>query len=125
MYVCTTSFSIFTFISNVKQEEVYDIEDVAKVGRQIKICPYYGARHAIPTGEIIALPYNVLFQKEARQSFSINLRNQIVIVDEAHNLIDAIAQIHSVEVSAAHVSQSLAQLNAYVNRYKIKFAVSG
>jgi chromosome transmission fidelity protein 1 len=68
------------------------------------------------------LPYNILFQKETRQSFSINLKNQIIIIDEAHNLIDAITQIHSVEISDLHVTQSITQLNNYVNRYKSRFS---
>ena len=68
------------------------------------------------------LPYNILFQKETRESFSINLKNQIIIIDEAHNLIDAISQIHSVEISDLHVSQSITQLNNYVNRYKSRFS---
>jgi chromosome transmission fidelity protein 1 len=70
----------------------------------------------------VALPYNVLFQKEARESFSISLKNQIVIIDEAHNLIDSISQIHSVEISDLHVTQSLSQLNNYINRYKSRFS---
>ena len=68
------------------------------------------------------MPYNILFQKETRQSFSINLKNQIIIIDEAHNLIDAIAQIHSVEITDSHVTQSITQLNNYVNRYKSRFS---
>ena len=99
-----------------------DIEDLAKAGRELKICPYYGARHSIQSAEIVTLPYNILFQKETRQSFSISLKNQIVIIDEAHNLIDTIAQIHSVEISDAHVTQSLTQLNNYINRYKSRFS---
>lgn len=105
-----------------EKEEIIDIEDLAKLGRETKICSYYGARQSITSAEIIALPYNLLFQKETRKSFSINLKNQIVIIDEAHNLIDTIAQIHSVEITEQHVSQSLAQLNNYVTRYKNRFA---
>ncbi|CAF0723436.1 unnamed protein product [Brachionus calyciflorus] len=103
-------------------KEPYDIEDFGKAGREEKICSYYGARYSIPSAEIIALPYNILFQKETRESFSINLKNQVVIIDEAHNLIDTIAQIHSVEFTDQHVYQSLTQLNNYVNRYKSRFS---
>lgn len=103
-------------------EEAYDIEDFGRAGRDEKICPYYGARFSIPSAEIIALPYNILFQKETRESFSINLKNQIVIIDEAHNLIDTIAQIHSVEITDQHVTQALTQINNYVNRYKSRFS---
>lgn len=103
-------------------EEPCDIEDFGRAGRDEKICPYYGARFSIPSAEIIALPYNILFQKETRESFSISLKNQIVIIDEAHNLIDTIAQIHSVEITDQHVTQALTQINNYVNRYKSRFS---
>lgn len=103
-------------------EETIDIEDLARLGRSEKICPYYGARHSIDTAEIVALPYNLLFQKETRESFNINLKNQVVVIDEAHNLIDTIASIHSVEISDQHVTQALAQLNNYITRYKSRFA---
>lgn len=63
-----------------------------------------------------------MFQKDARHSFSINLRNQVIIIDEAHNLIDTIAQIHSVEISDAHVNQATTQLENYINRYKRMFS---
>jgi chromosome transmission fidelity protein 1 len=95
---------------------------MAKLGRNIKICPYYGSRHSIVSAEIIALPYNILFQKETRESFDINLKDQIVIIDEAHNLIDTIAQIHSIEITESQISQALSQLNAYISRYKTRFS---
>ena len=102
--------------------EAYDIEDLARVAREEKVCPYYGARYAIPSGEIVALPYNILFQKESRESFNINLKNQVVIIDEAHNLIDTISSIHSVEFSDQHVIQASTQLNNYINKYKSRFS---
>jgi chromosome transmission fidelity protein 1 len=103
-------------------EDVYDIEDVVKVGRETKICPYYGTRATIPMAELVTLSYNILLQKETRDSFSINLKNQIVIIDEAHNLLDTITQIHSVEISQCHITQSLNQLNGYVERYKARLS---
>ena len=50
------------------------------------------------------------------------MKNQIVIIDQAHNLIDTIASIHSVEIADTHVSQALTQLNNYIARYKSRFA---
>lgn len=108
---------------NVKlMEEIFDIEDVVKAGHETKICPYYGSRYSIPTAELIALPYNILFQKETRQSFGINLKDQIVIVDEAHNLLDTITQIHSIEISSQHVIQARNQLNSYFDKYKSRLS---
>jgi chromosome transmission fidelity protein 1 len=46
----------------------------------------------------------------------------VVIIDEAHNLIDTISSIHSIEISEQHVTQASAQLNNYVNKYKSRFS---
>jgi len=36
----------------VVQAEVQDIEQLVTVGRQLKACPYYGVRYAIPAAEV-------------------------------------------------------------------------
>lgn len=38
---------------------------------------------------------------------SIRLQGQVVVIDEAHNLIDTITGIHSVEVSGSQVGRPL------------------
>lgn len=37
-----------------------DVEDLAKVGRRQKLCPYYTARSAIPEAHLVLLPYSTL-----------------------------------------------------------------
>jgi chromosome transmission fidelity protein 1 len=40
------------------------------------------------------LPYNTLLHAATRRVIGLNLRNSIVIVDEAHNLLETITNIH-------------------------------
>jgi hypothetical protein len=40
-----------------------DIEDLVRLGRRIGTCPYYGARRALPTADLVALPYQSLLHK--------------------------------------------------------------
>ena len=47
------------------------------------------------TYKIVTLPYPLLLQKSAREALGLSLKNHVVIIDEAHNLMDAIAGIHS------------------------------
>lgn len=35
--------------------------------------------------KLITLPYNLLLQKSAREALGINLKDQIVLIDEAHS----------------------------------------
>lgn len=53
--------------------------------------------------QIVALPYNTLLHKATRQACGIRVKDNIVIVDEAHNLMETITGIHSVEISGAQV----------------------
>ncbi len=77
-----------------------DIEDLTSLGQFLHACPYYGTRHALHTAELVLLPYQMLLHQQTRESLGIELEGNIVIIDEAHNLIEAINAIHSVELTA-------------------------
>lgn len=48
----------------------------------------------------------MLLHEPTRNAAGIKLKDQVVIIDEAHNLIDTITCIHSAEVSGSQVSQA-------------------
>jgi len=95
-----------------------DIEDMGALGKEIGICPYYASRAAIKPAEIVTLPYPLLLQKSARDALGINLKGHIVIIDEAHNLMDAISGIHGVEVSLKQLRAARAQLGVYLQKFR-------
>ena len=47
------SLHVLDFFSSHSQLEVADIEQLVTMGRQMKACPYYGARNAVPLAEVI------------------------------------------------------------------------
>ena len=55
--------------------------------------------------KVVIVPYNTLLHKPTRDSLGIRLKNSVVIVDEAHNLLDTIAHIHSSEVRGDQLLQ--------------------
>ena len=57
--------------------------------------------------QLVVLPYQMLLHAAARQAAGIRLQGQVVVIDEAHNLIDTITGIHSVEVSGSQVGRPL------------------
>ncbi|XP_054941392.1 ATP-dependent DNA helicase DDX11 isoform X2 [Physeter macrocephalus] len=81
--------------------EVKDIEQLVALGKEARACPYYGSRFAIPAAQLVVLPYQMLLHAAARQAAGIRLQGQVVVIDEAHNLIDTITGIHSVEEAPA------------------------
>lgn len=97
---------------------IRDIEDMGALGKQIGICPYYASRSAIKPAEIVTLPYPLLLQKSARDALGISLKGHVIIIDEAHNLMDAISGIHGVEVSLRQLKRAKAQLGVYLQKFR-------
>ncbi|XP_075408332.1 ATP-dependent DNA helicase DDX11 isoform X1 [Tenrec ecaudatus] len=97
--------------------EVKDIEQLVALGKEARACPYYGSRLAIPAAQLVVLPYQMLLHAATRRVAGIRLQGQVVIIDEAHNLIDTITTIHSSEVSGSQLCQAHAQLRQYTERY--------
>jgi chromosome transmission fidelity protein 1 len=97
---------------------IRDIEELSALGREIGICPYYASRSAIKPSEIITLPYPLLLQKSAREALGIRLKGHVVIIDEAHNLMDAISGIHGIGVTLDQLRKSRAQLGVYLQKFR-------
>ncbi|KAI9871916.1 MAG: ATP-dependent DNA helicase chl1 [Pleopsidium flavum] len=98
--------------------KIRDIEDLPALGRGLAICPYYASRPIIRPSEIVTLPYPLLLQKSAREALGLSLKGHVVIIDEAHNLMDAITSIHSITISLSQLKRSRAQLGVYLQRFR-------
>ena len=70
--------------------------------------------------KIITLPYPLLLQRSAREALSMSLRGHVVIIDEAHNLVDAMSGMHSVSVSLSEFRTAIHQLMTYGRKYKTR-----
>ncbi|KAL7410162.1 helicase C-terminal domain-containing protein [Mrakia frigida] len=97
---------------------VQDIEDLVVLGKEMHVCPYYGTRSVIPQAEIVTLPYNLVLQKSAREALGIDLTGQVLVIDEAHNLIDTILSIHSQTLTLPSLLLAQTQLKTYLLRFK-------
>ena len=73
-----------------------DIEEAARLGKRHVGCPYYATRALVPEAQIVGVPYQMLLHERTRQSLGIDLTDQVVIFDEAHNIADAITAMGSV-----------------------------
>ncbi|KAJ1953342.1 ATP-dependent DNA helicase chl1 [Linderina pennispora] len=97
--------------------KIMDIEDLAKEGRKAGVCPYYGSRNAVRAAQVVALPYNMLLSRSARESMGVSLKDHVVIVDEAHNLVDTILAIHSVTIDLHTVAGLEEMVQMYFSKY--------
>ncbi|CAH3126080.1 unnamed protein product [Pocillopora meandrina] len=98
--------------------DIKDIEQLVSVGEELHACPYYGTRLAIPAAQLVVLPYNILLHKSTREACGIKLDGNVVIVDEAHNLIDTISNVHSVEITGSQILCTHSQLTQYQDHYR-------
>uniref|UniRef100_A0A8D2QS36 DEAD/H-box helicase 11 n=1 Tax=Zosterops lateralis melanops TaxID=1220523 RepID=A0A8D2QS36_ZOSLA len=112
------SYEQMQFLRDEVLVEVRDIEQLVSLGRETKACPYYGSRFAIPAAQLVVLPYQMLLHEPTRNAAGIKLKDQVVIIDEAHNLIDTITCIHSAEVSGSQLCCAHSQLSQYMERYR-------
>lgn len=94
-----------------------DIEDLYKLGKSFQVCPYYASRSAVPVAEIVSLPYPLLLQKSARDALGIKIKDNIVIIDEAHNIMDAISGVHAAEIKMSDLQCARRMLGAYIRRF--------
>ncbi|KAG0700431.1 DNA repair helicase [Suillus ampliporus] len=101
-----------------------DIEDLATAGQNTQTCPYYGSRRAIPQAELVTLPYNLLLQKTAREALGIDLTNQVVIIDEAHNLIPTLLSLSSVRLTSNLLLTSLKQVSVYYQNFRNRLSAT-
>ncbi|KAG7088245.1 hypothetical protein E1B28_012259 [Marasmius oreades] len=95
-----------------------DIEDLANAGRLSNVCPYFGSRRAIRQAELVTLPYNLLLQKSSREALGIDLTNQVVIIDEAHNLISTLLSLSTTRLTFRTLQTSLYQVGIYVSKFR-------
>ncbi|KAJ6228529.1 fanconi anemia group j protein [Anaeramoeba flamelloides] len=66
--------------------KVWDMEDLIGLGESCEVCPYYLARALQKESDLIFCPYNYLIEPTIRKNLKIDLDNEVVIIDEAHNI---------------------------------------
>ncbi|KAL9100934.1 MAG: hypothetical protein Q9163_003749 [Psora crenata] len=97
---------------------IRDIEELGGLGKKFGLCPYYASRTTIKPSEVVTLPYPLMLQKSAREALDLSLRGHVVIIDEAHNLIDTISNIHSVTILGTQLRRCRLQLNLYLQKFR-------
>jgi chromosome transmission fidelity protein 1 len=104
--------------------DIRDIEQIAQKGRSLGACAYYGTRKAVPSAHVLCVPYPSLLHRKSREALGIKLKNAVVIIDEAHNLMETINDIYSVTVSIECITGAHHQLTEYLERYKLRLKPS-
>ncbi|KAJ2803750.1 hypothetical protein H4R20_002771 [Coemansia guatemalensis] len=84
--------------------EIWDLEDIVRLGKAQFACPYYAGREMAETAELVFCPYNYILDPGVRDAAGIKLEDNIVILDEAHNIENAARDAGSYEVTDQQLS---------------------
>lgn len=99
-----------------------DIEDLAVLGEKGHACSYYATRESLQAAQVVVVPYNTLLSKPARDAVGLCLKRSLVIIDEAHNIPEALRSISSSKLTLAVIDGATAQLVSYVSKYSNRLA---
>jgi Rad3-related DNA helicase len=99
-----------------------DIEEAAALGKASRTCAYYATRQALAAAQVVVLPYSMLLAPATRHAIGLSLQQALVVIDEAHNLPEALRSLHSCRLTLSVINQAMEQLLAYTKRYQQRLA---
>ena len=97
--------------SELRDNEIMDIEDLHKLGKKHNFCPYYMSRELYQSADIIFLPYNYLLDHKIRSSLDIDFNGSIIIFDEAHNVQKLSEETASVSISSQDIAVAVKDID--------------
>ena len=81
------------------------------MGKLDNFCPYYLNRMRAEKADIVLMPYNYIADSRIRDRMKINLRDDIVIIDEAHNIPQVIEDSSSFKLDTTTFKRILFELS--------------
>ncbi|XP_047523288.1 Fanconi anemia group J protein homolog isoform X2 [Pieris napi] len=96
---------------------VFDLEDLVNAGKEKQACPYYAAREMATAANIIFCPYNYLIEPSIRSSMQIDVSDNIVIIDEGHNIEDVCRDAATITITRTNITAAITELQK-VSQYR-------
>jgi chromosome transmission fidelity protein 1 len=97
-----------------------DIEEIVREGIRAVTCPYFSLRDALPNADLVIMPYQSLLNQETRRQIGVDIENTVVVFDEAHNVFEAVNQMHEWSICYSgpnSLQEVLKWLKMYFERY--------
>lgn len=103
-------------IKSMGLASAWDLEDMVSLMKSKKACPYFLTRGLKDQSDLIICPYNYLVDPLIRESMEINLKDQIVLLDEAHNIEDAAREAASQSFTKEQIQRALHNMDELMER---------
>ncbi|XP_044007335.1 regulator of telomere elongation helicase 1 homolog isoform X2 [Aphidius gifuensis] len=97
--------------------EICDIEDLVKIGKKSKCCPYFLAKELKQSADITFMPYNYLLDPKTRKSQSIDIQNHVILLDEAHNVEKTCEEAASLQISSTDIAVCIDGITAVMQDF--------
>ena len=87
-----------------------------------RICPYYYQLRTIPYAHIVSVNYNYVFSPTIQWALRsyVDFRNAILVVDEAHNLQQVMANINSDKITIGTIDRAINELKEFASKQAIE-----
>ncbi|XP_045480526.1 regulator of telomere elongation helicase 1 homolog [Harmonia axyridis] len=96
----------------IRNTNIVDIEDLVAMGKSHKFCPYFMAKELKSSADIIFMPYNYLLEPRFRKTLGIELANNIIILDEAHNVEKMCEESASLQIKSTDLALAIEEVTA-------------
>jgi len=122
---CPFTRDLTNTLSALAELRVWDIEDAVALGKQNRGCPYFSSQSVFPNADIVFAPYAYLIEPTIRAACRIDLKDAVVVFDEAHNIEDVCRSAASLEVTISTLSLVAGQLRVGTSSTEHSSAYNG
>jgi Rad3-related DNA helicase len=105
-------------IMRTHENDIMDIEEIAAIGKSGNFCSYYFSRTMAHRADIIFAPYNYITNPQFRSILAGEIKDSIMIFDEAHNLDNFAEEGSSFTLSTEDLEKMEREFNAVKNCFK-------
>ena len=98
-----------------EKNNMLDIEELFKNGKEQTFCPFYQQIEIAKSySDIVFMPYNYIFDEDISKIMEINITNDIIIIDEAHNIRRVCEDSKSIEIKNTDFDDIFSDLDAFL-----------
>lgn len=90
--------------------KIVDVEDLVTSGRKHHYCPFFMAKTFVEDADIVFMPYNYLLDPKIRNFIGIELKDAVLILDEAHNVPQVCEDSASIEFKSSHIVDAISEV---------------
>ena len=104
-------------IEEITKKQVLDSLEVFEIGKSFEVCPFEISKKVIPNVNVVAASYQHIFNPGVQANFLLNLDKElkdiILVIDEAHNLPSTAVDISSNSLSNFSIDNAQSEAMKY------------